>query len=223
MKYCAMRFFVLIGGMLAMVLSGMVAGTAAETWTRFVPQPQATVEITGQGTLHDWRMEGEVVAGFLEVEGNFPGQLNQRIPAGKVAARLVASVPVTSLASGAKYRNRWFQHSIKADQHPEIVFHLNQLVLQTTATSNAAVVIGTATGMLSVAGVTNQISTPIHIERLAEAKLKVSVQTTLKLSDYGIESPTVRNVVDGRGRPMPDIIYSRDEVKVSVDWFLVRE
>lgn len=222
MKHRSTRFSVLISGVMVVVLSGILAGTAAETWTRFTPGPRTKIELNGQGDMHDWKMEGEVVNGFLEVDGTFPWQPHHQIHAGKVGARLVASVPVTSLASGAKYRNRWFQHFIKADQYPEIVFCLDELVLQAPNTNRAAVMIGTAAGRLCVAGVTNPISTSLQIERQADAKLKISARLPLKLSDYKIEPPILRNIKDGRGKSLPDIYYSRDEVSVSLEWHLVR-
>jgi len=89
-----------ITGSVAVLLLGVGPLQAAEQLTRLDAKPgQHKVRIEGTSSIHDWQVEGTIIAGYIEVGTNFPVQPGQEVQPGKIEARLEAFIPVRSLKS----------------------------------------------------------------------------------------------------------------------------
>jgi polyisoprenoid-binding protein YceI len=195
-----------------------VSARAAEPTARFTAKsgPDMKVRIEGTSTVHDWQVEGHLIGGSLEVGSNFPTEPGQAVTPGKVDAQASAYIPVRSLKSvekdGSHYSDKMdevmYEH-IKQATNPKISFRLTDLTLKEPAKSKDSPYLYDSKGELTVAGVTNKISLPVKILPLADKKLKVSGDTTLKMSDFGVQPPVLIG-----------ILSTGDSVKLSFDWTL---
>ena len=89
----------LIAGTVAGLLLAGATLRAADTMTRFDSRPGSKVRIEGTSSVHDWRMEGKLIGGFLEVGPNFPSEPGQTVQPGKIEAHADIFIPVRSLTS----------------------------------------------------------------------------------------------------------------------------
>ena len=96
---------------------------------------------------------------------------------------------------------------MKQPANPSIYYHLNELVLKEAPKDKAGPYVFDAKGELAVAGKTNQISMPVNITPLGDKKLKITGDTSLKMTDFGMEPPTKLGVFS-----------TGDEVKIKFEW-----
>src|SRR5215471_16755959 len=64
-----------------------------------IPSAGAKVRLEGTSSVHDWQMEGHIIAGFVEAGANFPIEQGQELKPGKADARAEARIPVKTLKS----------------------------------------------------------------------------------------------------------------------------
>ena len=67
-------------------------------------------------------------------------------------------------------------------------------------------------GELSVAGVTNTIQMPVAMTRLDKDKLKFTGSTSVKMTSFGIQPPTLIG-----------ILSTGDDVKISFEWLAAKK
>jgi hypothetical protein len=192
---------------------------AADPTTRFDSQPGSKIRIEGTSSVHDWQVEGKLIGGFLEAGTGFPVEPGQTVPAGKVEARAEAFIPVRSLKSiekdGRPYSDSMddiMHGKLLQAENPRILYRLDELVLKESPKSPDAPYVFDAKGDLIVAGVTNKISMPVSITPLGGKKLKVSGNTAVKMTDFGIKPPAPAL---GLG-----LIKTGDEVKLNFEWMV---
>ena len=104
-----------------------------------------------------------------------------------------------------------YEH-LKINESPRITFHLTELTLKEPAKSKDAPYAFEAKGELAVAGVTNSITLPVKILPLGEKKLKISGNTTVKMSSFKVEPPAPKLALG--------MIKTGDEVKIIFDWIV---
>src|SRR6185369_17617754 len=83
-------------GALALVLA---ASLTAADMTKFDSQPGSKVKLDGSSNIHDWSVEGGIIAGTMELDSKFAADPGKAAP-GKIAAKVETSLPVRSLKSG---------------------------------------------------------------------------------------------------------------------------
>src|SRR2546428_7989830 len=92
-----------IAGNVALLLLCAAPLHGADQLTRLDAKPgQNKARIEGTSAMHDWQVEGPLIAGYLEVGQNFPIEPGQEVKPGKVEARGEAFIPVRSLKSVEK-------------------------------------------------------------------------------------------------------------------------
>jgi hypothetical protein len=205
----------------------LVAGTfaAAGAPVRYEPKPGSTVMIDGTSSVHDWRVEGTVIRGFLEVDPGFETTPPPREV--KPVPRVAVEIPVRSLKSqvavGASVMDRVMYSHLKQEEKdasgrprwPTITYTLLELTGSPDVPASPNVSAYHARGALSVCGVTRTNGLPVTIERVDPNTLKVRGNVTLRMSDFGI------------ARPAPTIglgaIKTGDEVKITFEWLLGRQ
>jgi len=191
---------------------------AAEQLIRLDAKPGLhKVRIEGTSSMHDWQVEGTIIAGYIEVGPNFPVQPGQEVQPGKIEARLAAFMPVRSLKSinkkGTPYHdkmNEVMYEQLKQPANPRILYRLSELTLKEAPKTKDAPYVFDSKGELVVAGVTNNISMVVNVTPLGDKKVKITGNTAVKMTDFRVEPP---NPAIGLG-----LIKTGDEVKLSFEW-----
>lgn len=177
----------------------------------------AKVRIEGTSSVHDWQMEGHIIAGFVEAGANFPIEPGQELKAGKADARVEARIPVRTLKSlekdGRPYSdsmdNVVYEH-LKEQTNKFIRYYLSELVLKETPKTKDAPYVFDSKGALVVAGATNTISMPVYVTPLGDKKVKITGTVPVKMSDFGIDPPHPTG--------LGFLIKTGDEVKLFFEW-----
>ena len=211
-----MRIRTLIAAQTALLLLAAPLHRATAGTTAFTPTPGAgmKVRIEGTSTVHDWQVEGKLIAGMLETGANFPTEPGQAVTVGKAEAKAAIRIPVTSLKSvekdGSPYSdkmNEIMYGKLKSSSNAFIIFLLTDLSVKEVAKDKDSPYVLDAKGDLIVAGVTNKVAFPINVLPLAEHKLKISGNTSLKMTDFKVEPPMLIG-----------ILSTGDPVKISFEW-----
>jgi hypothetical protein len=195
-----------------------VAAPPAGDRIRFDAKPGSRVSIEGTSTIHNWKMVGKIIGGYLETTRAFASEPGQQVAPGNVYARVEAFIPVRSLASekdGKPYSTRMDDiayEKMKEPANKRILYRLGELVLKTAGTSTNTDYSYDSKGELVVAGVTNRIAMPIRVTPLGDDKLKITGNVTVKMTSFGIEPPAPA-LAGG-------LIKTGDEVNLSFEWLL---
>jgi polyisoprenoid-binding protein YceI len=192
----------------------MNAPAQAENSVRYRSSPVGNkVRIDGSSNIHDWNMTGQLIGGFLEVPAGVVLDSSQAavagVTGGKLDARAEVSIPVTAMQSGTEGMDEVMQQAMNAQNFPRIQYRLSEMVLKEPHAAGTPLDFDTK-GELVVAGVTNSLSMPIHIESTDKARLKVTGSVPLKMTDFKVKPPVKLGV-----------FRTVDEVKISFEWLIV--
>ena len=176
------------------------------------------VTITGTSTLHDWHVEGRRVVGYVIVQEHELASLwgNSGLPAHPLAPTVHVEIHVTSLTSGKRGMDEKMREALKAKTHPMITYRLESAKVTTRQTAQAddadeSLTIETR-GVLMVAGVERTVDIPMQATQLPNDRLEISGETSLRMTDFGINPPTA----------MLGTIRTGDTVHVHWTWVLAR-
>jgi len=210
----------LVAGSIALLLLMALAAQAAEM-TRFYARSGSKMRIEGTSNIHDWQVESPIIGGFLEVGPNFPVEPGQNVTPGKVEAKAEPFVTVRSLKSvekdGKPYSDKMDEimyEKLKATESPKISYRLTELTLKEAAKSKDAPYVFEAKGDLVVGGVTNSVTMPVNVTPLGEKKLKVTGNTTFKMTDFKIDPPAPKIALG--------LIKTGDPVKIIFEWMVMQ-
>jgi hypothetical protein len=215
-----MKTRLVLSATFALLLAGLVSRAADQT-VRFDSKsgPNVKIRIEGTSTVHDWQVEGPLIGGFVEAGPGFPTEPGQQVAPGKVQARVEAFIPVRALKSvekdGSHYSDKMDEimfEKLKSQQHARIVYRLNELTLKESPKSKDLPYVFDSKGELVVAGVTNKIAMAVNVTPLGENKLKLTGNTKIKMSDYGIQPPVLIGVLS-----------TGDEVTLGFEWMVVQK
>jgi len=202
------------------LLMGIFALQAAESKT-FVARPGSKVKIDGTASMihTHWTVQSPLIAGTLEVGPAFPAEPGQTVAPGKLEAKAECSIPVRSLRSveedGKFYSDPMddvMYGKLKAQDNPKIVYRLTELTLKETAKDKNSPYVFDSKGEVAVAGVTNPVAFPVYVLPLADNKIKISGDTTLKMTDFKIQPPAPALALGA--------LKTGDEVKITFEWIL---
>ena len=187
--------------------AGLVFG--ADQMTKYDAKPGSKVTLDGTSSVHDWTVESTIIGGSMEL-GFDPSNPQP----GKVPAKVTANIPVRSLKSKGKIdpkrMEEVMQETMKMPTAPRIEYRLTELVLKAAPKTPTEPLQFDSKGELSMAGVTNQISMPVTMERLEGNKLKTKGAVTLKMTSFGMKPPAPKILLG--------MISTGDDVKVSFEW-----
>jgi len=185
----------------------LTLNATAET-IRYQATPGSKVTLEGTSTIHDWTVEGGILAGFIELDSNFPLDPSKPSEGLEVTPKVEVSVPVRSLKSGKTLMNDIMHDALKVKNHASIKYTLKELKARPRKAGDPLKF--DATGDLTVAGVTKPIKMEVTMEPMAGNKLKSSGVTEVKMTDFGISPPAP---AIGLG-----LIKTADEVKITFEW-----
>lgn len=201
-------------------VASLAAWKAAEAdgSVRYEPDNASSrLTVEGTSTIHDWTVEGHLIRGELIFQDIEPASLWTHANPFPQALDVTVHVeiPVDSLKSDNNGLNRRMYEALKADVHPTMTYRLERAEIRTGQTadasgSGASLIVETA-GVLTVAGVDRTVDIPMQVTRLPGDGLEVSGETSLKMTEFGIEPP----------RAMLGALRTGDTVKVQWTWTLV--
>jgi polyisoprenoid-binding protein YceI len=190
-----------------------VASLQAETLIRYQARPGSKLRLEGTSTVHDWKVEGGIIGGFMEIESNFPLDPSKASPSsGKVNAKVEVNIPVRSLKSGKPLMDEIMHGAMKENQYPKIEYRLKELTLKPRV--QGAPLKFDALGELAVAGMARTNKMEVTMEPIENSRLRVVGQTAIKMTDFGIQPPAPSI---GLG-----LIKTGDDVKIFFEWLTVQ-
>jgi len=202
---------------LAAVLSGafLVTPLCAQDGAHYRAFPVGNkVHIAGSSNIHDWTMDGTIIAGSFELPAGVELDSTQAAIGGlkdnDIAAHAEVSIPVNSMQSGTDGMDSVMQQAMDAKDYPRIVYKLTGLTFKGPHTANTPFQFE-AKGELSLNGVTNKITMPVTIENSDKKKLKISGSIPLKMTDFKVPPPVKFGV-----------FTTVPEVKISFEWLVSR-
>src|SRR6185369_3317420 len=88
------------------ILSGcLIERGHCAVMVRFDASPGSKIVVKGQSNIGEWRAEGSLVSGFLEVESGFSNSLTGSLGEGRIEARGALFIPVRNLKAVGKTWN----------------------------------------------------------------------------------------------------------------------
>jgi hypothetical protein len=191
----------------------VAAQSHADSMTRLVSE-SGKVTIETENNIHISRIEGEVIHGVLEVGPDFPIEPGQKVTLGSVHASTIASIPVQTL-HGNEGLDKSMHRKLKEVSAPQIIFQCDDLLLKSMARDKNSASTFDARGKLVIAGVTNQISLPLSVIPLEGNKIKITSNTSLRMSSFGIEPPRIET--NGGA------VKFSDDIRVNIEWIVRRK
>jgi len=181
----------------AVLLAGMAAvcGTEAQTSAaerHYVLKPDScTGTVEGTSTMHGWEAEAREMRGELALNETDRALLASSPAASPQAISPAAhiEIPVRALTSGkdAMDKNMW--STLKSQDHPAIAYKLASAERVPFQSGEAGRVHLRTKGLLAVAGKSREIEVPMELQSLPNGGFKVTGETMLKMSDFGITPP----------------------------------
>ncbi|HZV33573.1 MAG TPA: YceI family protein [Verrucomicrobiae bacterium] len=192
----------------------LVAATArAAEPVRYKARPGSKVRIDGSANIHDWSMEGTIIAGWFEVP---PGTTIDSSQAGiggmsgdKLNATAEVSIPVDSMHSGKQGMDDVMQQAMDSKDHPRIIYKLTDMTLKQPHTAGTPFEFNTK-GNLSINGVTKPVSMLVTVENADKNKLKIiGGPVDINMTDYKVPPPTKFG-----------LFTTKPDVKISFTWIV---
>jgi len=153
--------------------------------------PGSSLWLNGTSTMHDFesRTDSTVVTMTRDAAAPEP-----RDAAGlmtlmrSLAVREVdAKVPVRTLKSEKSGLDKNLYKALKADEHPEIVFHLERYTLSDSGTVADTLAMN-AEGTLTITGVTRPVALRLRAYP-ADGGVRIEGRHALRMTEYGIKPP----------------------------------
>jgi hypothetical protein len=208
----------LFGGLVLLLTTTCLQ--AAETKT-FTAKPGSKVRIDGTANMihTHWAVQSPIIAGVLEAGPGFPTEPGQTVSPGKVQAKVECSIPARSLKSieddGKPYSDAMddvMYKKLKVQESPKIIYRLTDLTLKEAAKDKASPYVFDSKGEVVVGGITNVVTFPVSVLPMEGDKLKVSGNTSLKMTDFKIDPPAPKIALGA--------LKTGNDVKISFDWIL---
>lgn len=167
---------IFITGLIITVLLGSWVNMVIEDYK--IESENSTITIKGTSSLHDWEMNLEKM--------NVNLSINKTSPA-LVIEKAVFSGETKSLSSESSLMDKKAWGALKVDKHPQIKF-----VLKTPhkVEMNNGVFKGTASGALTIAGVTKNVSFPFTGTTNNKNEIILTGSENIDMTEFGIEPPT---------------------------------
>jgi len=187
------------------VVLALAASTFAQNLTKFESKPGSKVKIDGTSNIHDWTVEGGIIAGTMELDSAFVNDPTSAKP-GKIVAKVETTIPIRSLKSGNSLMDKRMYDAMTQTKYPKIEYRLTELTLKETPKSATGPFSFDSKGELTVSGHTNTVTFPVTMTKV-DKNIKTTGTVSMKMTSYGIEPPGL--IV---------AIHTGDEVKLTLDW-----
>jgi polyisoprenoid-binding protein YceI len=149
---------------------------------------KSKVMVTGTSTLHDWESKLLNYSGDIDLQINDDKQIQEISSASFV-------FNTNSFNSGKNSMDKKTKESMKADKFPSISFKVDEI--KDIKTINKKQLIN-ATGKLTIAGVTKQVTINASCSPNAEGELVLDVKKEIDMTEFGIQPPEVLFIKSGK-------------------------
>ena len=143
------------------------------------------VGFDAKSTLHD----------FSGVTSKVRGWLTTRLTGDDAHARGHVEAEVAGLKTGVEGRDEEMLERLDAKTHPKIVFELSRLEAK-KSDPKARTYSGLAHGAFQIHGKRKEVRVPVQIEVDRSRRLVAKGEVGLKLTDFGIEPPSVAGAIN---------------------------
>lgn len=181
-----------------------VTGNLMAQSGNFVLLDKSTMQVDGTSTIHDWTVDAEEIN--LDAEFNTSAITGDSFDQQFVPS-LTLNVPAKKLESGKGKMNRKMNDALKVDDHPNITFKLSSTEL---AENNSSSFKLNATGDLTIAGVTKEVSLPVEGSMQDDGTYKFTGSYELNMEDYNVDPPSA----------MFGTIKSGENVTISFEFYV---
>lgn len=143
---------------------------------------KSTMSLSGTSTMHDWTMNSK---GFSsETLFQFDSGSGKEL---KGIQSLQFSLPAETLKSDKKGLDKNAYKALKTDQHKNIIFNMKSSKVSHVKGQTFQV---SATGNLTVAGVTKPVTINVHCTVNADKSITCSGSHKLKMTDFDVKPPS---------------------------------
>lgn len=132
------------------------------------------IAVNGTSPMHDWVMNSSTATFTGTVSGNTITNV-----------KFIVAAKTLKSEKGSMMNNKAYK-ALKADAQPNITFTVASLPV---GKSNVS-------GKLTIAGVTKNVSIPVNVVKIGNS-FNITGSETLKMSDYGMETPGFLGVHTG--------------------------
>ena len=165
--------------MLAAIMIGVSARNLNAQTFKLIPDKDVSIKVLGSSNVHDWTLTSTV----MESQGDFKIEENQL----RSITAFTFSVNAKSLKSEHESMDGRTYKTMKADQYTKVTYKLTTALITAAAKNKYQV---TATGDLTIAGVTQSIVMYITAGVNPDNTITITGSENLKLTDYKIEPPS---------------------------------
>jgi len=197
------RSFLLTVLLVFLGLAGLPEVSAAQTYT---VTDASTMTIYGSANVTDWEAKVKTIRGEISIQNGDQTDFTDADPSWLNSVSI--SMPVENIDSDSRRMNNNMHGYLKKDQHPEITYRLVEV--QELAMTGNPVIVLTVRGIVTAAGVEQEIVHDVEIVRNESGGLVVSGSQDLLMTDFGIDPPTA----------MLGSIRSRDEMTITFELHL---
>jgi hypothetical protein len=153
--------------------------------------PGSSLWLKGTSTLHDFECRTDSTVITMTRDEAAPAPRNAAALLSlmrSLAVREVdAKVPVRTLHSEKSGLDKNMYKTLKPEEHPDIVFHLERYVLSDSGTVADTLAMN-ASGTLTITGVTRPVTLRLRAYP-ADGGVRVEGQHALRMTEYGIKPP----------------------------------
>jgi polyisoprenoid-binding protein YceI len=151
--------------------------------------PQSKLYIDGTSTLHNFTINAKEVNGYLvmnkvEENGDAKTELDNM-------SELKVIIPVKKLDTDKSSMNDNMDEALKSEKAPDITYELKSVVSGKMSNNSNDPGKFITTGNLSIAGESKVIEMPVDGYIGKDGKLHFSGETTVKMTDFGVDPPTM--------------------------------
>lgn len=185
--------------------TGTVEHSIPRDTVRFTSASASTVHFEGtsemriEGTSNplDWSFDTTNVVGFLELDKQLLGSSTPQTSGAQREATQAHGeffFPVRHF-SGCNFTSMFSEkgvlhHALKTTANPNIIYRLHQLISTNALQPGISSLVLQSTGEVVMGGIAKPISIPIRVTH-QNGLLELSGSTSVNLSDFGIEPPSV--------------------------------
>lgn len=170
---------------------------------------ESAITIHGTSTLHDWKA---VVPGYEGIFKIADDLVKKKLKEGAAIEKAMLKFEVETIDGGrGPSMNKKIKTALKSDEHPQIVFELDEptKVERITSKDNEKFTMKAA-GVLSIAGTSQDITLDLEGQRMENGQFHFKTKKPLKMSDFEIEPPSA----------MFGQIVTKDDIEVDFDLIL---
>jgi hypothetical protein len=210
----------IFGLILLLLVSGCArsqryTSSAAIATVRYTAK-QGTLILDGQTSIHDWRVEGREIDGFVEVPSGFPAPASNASGTREQEVFAEVSIPVRSLKSVRKEAapangafDEFMREKLGGERQPAIRFRLQKLARMHVGNQSQSHVFN-STGELVIGGITNSVQFPVTVSKPTGAELRFTGVASIVPDDFGLRPPIM------------DPPTTRLTVAISFDWTVTK-